>query len=95
MYKIDDDFSIFRKLGLKSGSIIAYRSYGRETFIKSKLVFNEGRYVLIFLEGIFHGHNGDWHDGEIVLGTEIKNNCWYPEIGTFFYPLDKSAMRNY
>lgn len=95
MYKIDDDFSIFRKLGLKSGSIIAYRPYGKKTFIKSKLVFNEGRHVLIFLEGTYHGHNGDWNEGDIVLETEIKYNCWYPEGGAFFYPLDKSAMRNY
>lgn len=95
MYEIDDNFSIFRKLGLNSGSIIEYRPYGRKTFIKSKLVFNEGKYVLIFLEETFLGHSGEWHNGEIILGIEIKHNCWYAEQGAQFYPLDKSAMKNY
>lgn len=94
MYKIDGNL-YFSKLGLNSGSIIEYRPYGKKTFIKSKLVFNKGRYVLIFLEETFIGHDGDWSKGEIVLGTEIKNNCWFPEEGALFYPLDKSAMRNY
>lgn len=95
MHRVDNDFLIFSKLGLHSGAIVEYKPYRKENFIRSKLVCKEGRWRLIFLEKAPFGHNCDWYEGEIVLGTEIKNNCWYPEEGALFSLLEKSAMKNY